>query len=966
MDLNRLVEVCPADIPLVSAKSNGTGYLVSSRLVLTVGHALTTTRNDIKQLHELHWIRLRGRSWNDKAAQLVWHNRQLDLALLCFSQADAPVQELSPALLGRLPLREKVDCRAVGYPSFVDSLAGTRKLSIEAVIDPDSGQGPPEMVLKINAGQPLPREASGWKGYSGTPIFAEEFLVGVVVLTAKAADGLLYGAEIAGLFEDEKFCEALVDGGCSVPTAAGLPIVLGEKSSQFAQLVEQYPLRRVSDVDCYDVLGVKRSEFVDQYRDKGKDPPYVPRDIDEKLREAQRRKSFVLLVGPQKAGKSRSAYEALRKIAPSKEIVIPKREEDLARLVEKARALGFRSGVLWLDELDRFLTQRSFDVHVFREVVVELEMQIVATMASREFARWMDDPLGRDAQAVFERAEVIKLEDTMTTTEKELAQAIYPNLKLSQGLGESFIAGRRLVLKYDHGTSSLVAIVRAANDWRRAGLTAPISRDDLFKLFKRHFKDLERNKAADENLFDEGLANAIEPVARYRALLNRQDLATGDPGFVLGDYVSEFLEEKGQTMLEEVWPLALSRAESAADYQAIGLAALTRKYPEVAAKAWTLGLQKGSGLTAYSLALLLHHSGQFQESEIAYQKAISLGFTRPQAFHNLGGLLRRQHREDEAEKAYRDAILADPNYAIAHYSLGLLLVGEERYEEAERAFRDAIRIEPSYADAHNNLGNLLVKKKKLKDAEHEFRLAIRANPRNSSAHCGLGRLLNSLGNIRGAEKHYRAAIRGDPKNADAYFSLGVLLDTQHRIRAAKRAYQSAIRADPECALYHYNLAVLLEAENQSEAEKEYLDAIRLDEKDVAALNDLGVLYFKQELYEKAKEAFSRAVLMDPDDPLVQNNLGNLFDVQGDPGKAEEAYRNALRAKPDLAEAHHNLGLLRREQKLFEEAEAHYREAERIYRETLRINPDDQDVRSKLEDLLSGQRFTDPKNSGTGT
>jgi len=893
------------------------------------------------------------------------------MALLHFPQTDSSLKALLPVQWGRVPLREKVECRAIGFPSFVDSsTTDTRKLNIEAIVDPDSGKGPPELALKIKPGQPLPRDPSGWAGYSGTAIFAGDFLIGVVIRTPTAANGLLWGQAVSQLFEDQKFREVLIDGGCSVPTSAALPTVLGEASSQLAQLVLQYPLPKISDVDCYDLLGVTKSEFVDRYRAQSEDPPYVPRDIDEELGEAQRHKAFVLLVGPSKAGKSRSAYETLRKIDPSKEIVIPNRAEDLVRLVEEAKALGLRSGVLWLNDLERFLSQRTLNVRVLREVVVELELQIVATMRSREFARWkeMDDELGRDAQEILERAEVIKLEDRMTAQEEARARSIYPTLKLSQGLGESFIAGRELIQKYDHGSSSLVAIVRAADDWRRAGLTAPIPLDDLFRLFKGHFEDLEPAEDADQNVFEEGLAEARKPVARYSALLNRQDLATGEEGFLVGEYVSEFLEEKGHAMLEEVWALALSRAGSAAEYLAIGLAAFTRKRPKVAVNAWTLGLQSGSGLSAYSLALLLHHLGQFQESEIAYQKAICLGFDRPEAFYNLGGLLRRQHRRDGAEKAYRDAILADPNYAIAHYSLGLLLADEGRDDEAERAFRNAILIKPGYAEAHNSLGNLLDKVGKLKDAENEYRLAIRANPRCSSAQYSLGRILESLRDIQGAEKFYRAAIRGDPKNADAYFSLGVLLDTQGRIAAAKRAYRSAIRINPECASYHYYLATLLKAENRSKAEKEFIEAVHIDERHVAALNELGLLYFEQGLYKKAEQAYSRAVLADPNDAISQNNLGILFDVQQRFDEAKEAYSKALSANSGFAEAHYNFGLLLQQQKQFEQAEAHYRDAEALYREALRMNPNDQDAHSKLEELLnvSGQRFTDPKNGGTAT
>jgi hypothetical protein len=68
-------------------------------------------------------------------------------------------------LAPRVPFREKVECRTIGFPSFVDiSTTDTRKLNIEAVIDPDSGKGPPELALKIKPGEPSPRDPNGWAG----------------------------------------------------------------------------------------------------------------------------------------------------------------------------------------------------------------------------------------------------------------------------------------------------------------------------------------------------------------------------------------------------------------------------------------------------------------------------------------------------------------------------------------------------------------------------------------------------------------------------------------------------------------------------------------------------------------------------------------------------------------------------------------------------------------------------------
>jgi len=142
--------------------------------------------------------------------------------------------------------------------------------------------------------------------------------------------------------------------------------------------------------------------------------------------------------------------------------------------------------VLWLDDADRFLDKGSLNSGVADTALHELGLQIVATMRNTEFTRLkkMDEKIGRDAKRVLDLAEDIKLDD-MTPEEKLRTREAYPDLRLGPSLGESFISGRKLKERYKYGEPAMRFVVRAANDWRRTGFTAPIQRDDLFNLYKR-------------------------------------------------------------------------------------------------------------------------------------------------------------------------------------------------------------------------------------------------------------------------------------------------------------------------------------------------------------------------------------------------------------------------------------------------------------------------------------------------
>src|SRR5262249_3612109 len=77
-----------------------------------------------------------------------------------------------------------------------------------------------------------------------------------------------------------------------------------------AELLVDGDLPQLEDMDPYR-LGATRSNYggSDSY---GARDPYVPRCVDDDLRAALEPGPLVLLVGPSKAGKTRTAFEALR------------------------------------------------------------------------------------------------------------------------------------------------------------------------------------------------------------------------------------------------------------------------------------------------------------------------------------------------------------------------------------------------------------------------------------------------------------------------------------------------------------------------------------------------------------------------------------------------------------------------------------------------------------------------------
>ena len=94
--------------------------------------------------------------------------------------------------------------------------------------------------------------------------------------------------------------------------------------------------------------------------------PYVPRSIDSTLDRALAERVLVLVIGPGRAGKSRSAYEAVARSLPGRRLLNPIDGDALRSIVGDA-GLAHADAVWWLDDLDRHLA--SLDGRALDEIL---------------------------------------------------------------------------------------------------------------------------------------------------------------------------------------------------------------------------------------------------------------------------------------------------------------------------------------------------------------------------------------------------------------------------------------------------------------------------------------------------------------------------------------------------------------------------------------------------------------------
>ena len=201
-------------------------------------------------------------------------------------------------------------------------------------------------------------------------------------------------------------------------------------------LLRVWPLRRVGDTDPL-ALGVFPPADAARGAALG---PYVARDADPAVREALLAGGLVVVVGPDRAGKSRTAAEVARAGLGDRFVVLPVSGGALAALLADPSFTPPPDAVWWLDDLERFSGQLDAS-----ELDVLLDgRRVLATVRPQAWAQLLrasgDD--GERGRRLAAAARVITVPAAASPAEAQRAREIHPDLDLGAAavLGEALAA----------------------------------------------------------------------------------------------------------------------------------------------------------------------------------------------------------------------------------------------------------------------------------------------------------------------------------------------------------------------------------------------------------------------------------------------------------------------------------------------------------------------------------------------
>ncbi|TDD69704.1 tetratricopeptide repeat protein [Jiangella aurantiaca] len=400
-------------------------------------------------------------------------------------------------------------------------------------------------------------------------------------------------------------------------------------------------LQRVADVTLSE-FGVHRSHIY---------IPYIERDAQAAVVELLRLREPVLVLGHSMVGKSRLGAELLRRHFGDRPLVIPTPPRGLSQLFGVGATPV--DAAIWLDDLERYLGPDHFRIE-WLDRAVRAGNVVVATMRASAYEQFLPTrDLHPPQWELLERFRTVWIHQDENERRRLASRVSDPKMRAGiarYGLAEYIGGGVLAVERFNTGESQhplATAMVRAAADWRRAGLEI-VPEPVLRGLAPAYLPpSVQRDPDGDAG---GALAWAGEMIDQTVALL--EPTPTGWRAF---DFIVDHLADAGRPVPDATWAAVVAGA--------------------------------GDQLVTVGYAAAVVHS-RFDVAELAWQRAAERRGDVV-AMINLGLLLEQQGRHDEAERWY-DQAADDRGVAAVMPDLRLLLEQGD-HERARRGWQRVTR-----------------------------------------------------------------------------------------------------------------------------------------------------------------------------------------------------------------------------------------------------------------------------------
>jgi tetratricopeptide (TPR) repeat protein len=208
-----------------------------------------------------------------------------------------------------------------------------------------------------------------------------------------------------------------------------------------------------------------------------------------------------------------------------------------------------------------------------------------------------------------------------------------------------------------------------------------------------------------------------------------------------------------------------------------------------------VNIEDEAALSKLSFALM--YLKIYEEAMVRCDQTLSFNPRNTYSWNIKGILLLMLNRKEEALTTFEHILTLNPKNAQTWSNKGLTLGSLGRHREALAALDQALALDPKDADAWSNKGIALNKLGRDKEVLTAYNQALALDPQNTSFWSNKGLALLQLRKYRKALASFNRALSFDSKNANAWYEKGYTLMMLWREQEALAAFDEALSLNPE-------------------------------------------------------------------------------------------------------------------------------------------------------------------------
>ncbi|MFE7328844.1 hypothetical protein ACFU8W_28480 [Streptomyces sp. NPDC057565] len=738
---------------------------------------------------------------------------------------------------------------------------------------------------------------------------------------------LLTGAKLPGLHDAVAVAAVLAgdDGGQAVGRIRQLWIDAKERPGPSPRTAELWEASR---------LGVHHAVDVDG-EGYGRLTTYIERKHDEPLRERLRHAAeggqavLAVLVGQSSTGKTRSAFEAVRRELPDWPLLFPSGARELVDWI--ATDSVDAGTVVWLNETQRYLTGPAGEdaAEALADLLARVSPLVVIGSMWPEYLRLLttrgsgpqDEHFRARDLLKAHRAEIL-VPDRLGGSLQRARKAAVHDRRLRAALAaageqarviQQLTGGPELVRQYDMGPGNALshiehAVVTAAVDARRLGHTSALPAELLAEAAAGYLTTTAR-VTEDRGWFAKAVQSLCSQDTTHLPALVPDRMALGlgvADGFHPADYLDQSVRRARARLAPpaQLWEAAEAHARTADDLYALGQAAQDRRRYRHAVRLYRRAVDRGSQAARSALARLLEETGDRDAAEtVAADSAQvwSVLAAAREAAGDAGGARRAVEsslreaaprawgamalvHEDAGERARaEEAAAAAARFGYPQGWLTLARRRERTGDEvgAHAAYERAV----AAGEPWGWMGRARLYERTGRDTEAGTAYRKAAAAGVTAAWTGLVHLHRRVDDASGAEE--AAARAADQGDAEAWSALIRIHLQRGEGDEAERACLRAAAAGATAALAH--LAQIREQRGDHEgAESAAAEAAFLGDAEAW----VALARLRQEAARSSAADIAAAAATKAGDTEVWTILARLKEAAGDTGGAERAANEA--------------------------------------------------------------------------